>query len=512
MPKIPEYENQLFPNAAPLARAASSAEQSGYYRANMIRQGFNALGEGLNSAVSALTKQSQASNKLAEQEEVAGLTGSVAEANAGLTVAWQTKLASYDPGSGQDIGQDFIDKDFSETFDKIGENIQTEKGRQYFEKAKAHSFANFYTHTSADIANVKGKWGVDQANKIYTKGEDQIISDPTQWRTVIGQSRLAVDAMDDAHGFGALKKEELNTKWGHDFALAAAKQMIHDDAELGSEAVRNGDFDGFLSEKEQVGLMDAADKEAQHQSQAQLTRDTAEQNQRKRIAQQQLGELQASVPMNPDGTFNVPADYTQKVEAIARVNKDALSPAEIRSAQNWAAVETRRANKSLKTVSHNDPDTDEKLFDKLMHHELTEQELDDAKTAGKLTTETWKSYKKALLKPTAQNKELGQARGYVQRYTTMIGKTFPTADLGTATVAQYQEDMLAKFTEMRDQGMKVSDWQSWAQQQVPLYFYGKAHAKPVVDSHVEANKPPISDDLKPHPGESPADYLKRRGL
>lgn len=512
MAKIPVYNNQLFPNPEPMARAASSAATYGYYRGRMIEGAWNNLGQGVQAAYSALTKKDTEAQRAAEQDDIASLTEGVATANADLTTAWQTRAASYDPGDTEhDVQQDFFENDFNKRYDTF--KPQTEKGRQYLEKAKARSYAHFWTSTSADVANAKGKWGVDQANNIFTKNSTAIQADPSMWKSIVAQSDEAVNALDDAHGFGPVKKAELTTKWNHDYAITAAKQMIYDDAELGSEAINKGDFDQYISGSEKLMLMKEADKEAHSQHQAKLTEDASDLRAKERVAQQQINELQASVPMSADGKLEIPKDYDTKLTAILRTNADALSPDAVRSARNWAAANIRRTLGHEKQVQHNDPDTDKALFNKQLDGTLTPGDVDEANAKGLITVETWKKYRKGLNDATkAQTKAEAKVRGSLEKWTGLIAKTYPNNELAQQATSNYVEDMLHEWEDMQSKGKTFADLQQYAAIQAGHYFSGKDHAATIIQKHVQENAPAPNPDNARKSGESAEDYLKRRGL
>lgn len=513
MPKIPEYENKLFPDPGPMAKAASSAESTAYYRGRLIDKGWNDLGQGVQAAYSYLTKEDTEAQKRAEQEDVAKLTNGVAVANAKLTVDWQTKLAGYDPNGEEDAVSSFMDSDFNKTFDEF--KPTTQKGRDYLEKAKTAQWAHFYVKTNTDVANVKGANAVEMANGIYTQYSNSIVADPIGWKGIIAQSEQAVEALDNAHGFGPEKKSELNKKWNHDYAELAAKQMVHDDPELGSEAIQNGDFDQFLKGDEKLAILIDADQRAKTIHSQQLTSDKAEHVKAVQQAQSGLVELQQNgMKMQPDGTFLVDPDYPQQLDAYLEAHKDTLTPAEGRAARTFAS---RAAHRKREDVTlHNDKATDTMLFDKLEHHTLTEAELDDAHNKDLITSDTWKKYKKQMLTPTAEMKAEKAARGWLLGLEKTITGTFQGSEFGTPTAMEFREYAIGQFQKAMEEGKSKADWQSDMQREAPNWFYGHEHAKTTIDKHVQeqiekgANVDPSEKQRKP--GESWDDLFKRRGL
>jgi hypothetical protein len=510
MPKIPEYTNNIFPDAGPLAAQARDAAQSGYYRGQMIEGAFRDLGRGLGAFASRFEQD----DRQASQEEIASLTAAVAETNANLSVQWKQKLSQSDPGDSSTATK-FIEEDFKKAFDTIGADLKTEKARQYFQTARARAFKHFYTSVSADQANVAAQWGAEQVGKVYSQFSVSIQSSPTSWRSIIEQSNEAIDALSEAHGIDKGTASKLKDENNRKYAQTAAEQWIHDSPEQAREVIKRGDFDDFIDGDQKQKLLEDADRRDAELDQNELAASAAALKQRQREASAAINELQLSVKPGKDGRFEVPPDYMEKFDALALQYKDVLSPEEIQARRNWAASQARRSVTG-DFPARNDKQTVLDFTARALKKTLTEAEILQAATDGRLTESGFNHYMGLVNKPVNASREASQARKWLRSKKSFITSSAVGNEdtFGADRYQDYEDDMMEKYDEFIAAGKSPKEWKEYANEALGSYEYSRTEAMEFFKD-TDKKSEQITDVEAPdtwfnkREGESASNYINR---
>lgn len=508
MSRIPVYNNELTVNEKPLADAAHNAGQSGFYKGQMIRQGFDDLARGVNQLQAGLTKDETAD----AQEEISNLTSDVATAQADLAVQWKQVNASAgleDSGA----AQDFLENVVNPRLDSIGAGIKTQKGRNYFTKARARLAGSMYVTTNADQMNRISEGALAKFKNVgdqYTVAAD---ADPLGWKDHIEQMNDAVDASDDVHKFGGLKAQELKNERGHQIAMTAAERMVHDNPDVALEAIAKGEFDKYITGPDKLNLEEKARTRKDQIEADAKTSQTAADNKRKNEAQVALNELQLGVKFDPKtGRFDIPEDFMPKLDAVGQKYKDVLSVADIQARREWAAGEVRGSNK----ITTSDKATEDALRLKMHEGELTMTEVLEARTARLLSDKTFNQLLAGIGKSTGEKRELKQAEETVKGMEDFVmGGMYGTLNklngMGAVRVQDFNADMMDVYADMQDSGLKGAEleqkFKEYVRAAVPSYQLKLGTDPTKLPPDITApnwQKGPIR-----LPGETGAQYLKR---
>ncbi len=512
MPRLPIYNNQVELNPAPVARAANDAAQSGYYQGRALEQGFNDLARGITSVQNDMAQKQKAEEALKTTQEIGNLTVGMAQTQADLAVKWQDYLRTGDPND-PNLYQKFMDEVATPAFDKLGENISTQKGNIYFQTHRAKAWASMYKSAATDTSKVNAEHAVNQVTTMSKSYSDAAYFDPTNWKDHVEQSDGAIDALADAHGLPATKVEELKTKQHALIVTSATDGMIKQNPEEALKVLQEGTFNGFLDGKQTDAAIKKAEGAIRTQASDAKATDAAETKKKKLEGINALNELEGQVVIDPvDGHHTLPPDYFTKLNDIRDKYGDVIDPGTFNAAINWGAVELRR-NKTKMDVSKSDPAKYKEMLEKATDGTLTREEVYTARGNNFLSQKDFTFFKDWVGTgknggDSAQRTELKKINGITKMYKGYIddsvGDSFKDT-WGKTRFSEFQSDMIEKWGEMKAAGKTEADFEEYVKRAIPLYtfkrsdvtdmFRRKAKGETIVPPSVEP--PDIGAEKKP---------------
>ena len=469
MPALPIYENNVYPDPAPMAELARASGQNGYYRGQMIGAGWSALGRGISGMQADIKARMKEAREEDEAADVSNLTVKMAIAQADLAVKWRDHLASADP-SDPDMAKNFMNDVATPVYEGIGLEAKTKKGREYIAKSRAGAWANQYISTSADASEVNGANAVLQLEIVTNAYSDAAYYDPGNWKAQIEQAQEAITAYGEVHRLDPKTRLKLQKEVEGDIAKAAIKGMIETNPEAAREALQKGEFTGMIDGEELAELTNSADARIRSEASDAKAKETEAIKLRNDEANQAITELQATVKTDEaTGAMTIPPDYFTKLDAIRDKYKDVMSPEEYRTAHSYAATELRRTTKETAT---SDPAVYDDFSERAKNGDLTRAEVFDARARDLLSSKDFSFFMRWTGGKEGENKELkgisdfvDDFRGYIDASATKQYKD----TWGASRFTEYKSDMMDQYVKAKAAGMTDDEFKDYARKALPQY-------------------------------------------
>lgn len=517
MPKLPLYENNVYPDASPLYQAGKGAERRGYYVGSMIEKGANALARG----VAGFQRGQAQDDKLAAAQEVGNLTAQMAQTQAQLAVQWKATLAKADPND-PNVAQNFMDNVVTPQFDTMGENLTTDKGRNYFAVARARAWGSLYKSTYTDNANLQARNAVDQVHSVAKSYSDASYFDPTNWKEHMAQADGAVAAYQDAHGLPSKDAIALKSQFHTTIAKSAVDGMIAQNPQAALDAINKGEFNNELSGTDLAAATKKAEAGIRAQANDAKAAETAQNKALKIEGNKALDDLEASVAIDPQtGKHTVPPDYFTKLNDIRNKYGNVIPPSTFQAAGNWASTEVRRNEKTIERSS--DANVYGDFVKRAADGSLTRAEVYQARANGSLSARDFGFFRGWVGKASGGDRqELSTVNGLINSYkgyidTSLGGDTNFTNTWGKSRFSEFKSDMIQKWQEAKANGMSLDDFHNYMSKAIASYTFQQKDIDAEIkrDSSEEHIAPPESvsapDFNAAGPGVSIEDYLKQHG-
>jgi hypothetical protein len=230
MPKIQEYVSRTSVQGPVSSRRATAEDLN-------PNGGFEAAGK-------ALSEVGDVVERRAQQADVSDLNAKMSEAHAQFTVQLQETLRTADPGD-RTIADKFTQQ-YDDYMSKLGENVATSAGRNYFTKASAEMRAHFIESAhngQADLAGVKAK---EDYTKSISSLTSSLLNDPSSEALAQKIHDTGVDNLVSSGLLSKAKADELKITGRADLAKSAIRGWVNLNPEQAKEEIKGGRWDGLI--------------------------------------------------------------------------------------------------------------------------------------------------------------------------------------------------------------------------------------------------------------------------
>lgn len=211
----------------------------------MTAQDFGGVSEGMRQVGGAIQQTAEVIDKRASQAEVSSLSAKLAEAQMSFSKELNETLAKADPAD-REVAAKFM-QSYDERMAKVGEDLSTNSGRLFYEKASAEMRAHFGTAASAGQVKLAGI----QAEKDYKKSLNSlssgVINDPSSANMAFNVHAHGIDALVDAGVLPREKALELKSHGETEIAKSAARGMIRVNPEYAKQQLDSGVYDSYIN-------------------------------------------------------------------------------------------------------------------------------------------------------------------------------------------------------------------------------------------------------------------------
>jgi hypothetical protein len=496
MPRIPVYQNNVYPNASPVAEAAAGAARTGYYIGNIYRRAGNDIETGVNKLQSGIEARQAAEEQAKTAQEIGAVTAGMAETQAKLAAQWRETLSGADPND-PNTAENFINDVVTPAFDALGQNLSTDKARNYFAVARAKGWGTAYKSAAADQANLLAKGAVDQVNTVAKNYSDAAYYDPSNWKAHMDQAGDAVKVYQESHNLRPVDAIALKTQFDTTIAKAAAAGMIAQNPDVALEAVQKGEFNGVLGGEDIAKIEKQADAAIKARTSNQSAELKAAQAVKKTEGYKVLNDLESKVKVDPaTGETTVPTDYFTSLNEARGKYGDVIPDGTFRAAQNWGSAEIRRNSKTIETAS--DPSLYKEFTNNAISGQLTVADVYEARANGTLSNKDFTFFKgwvgEGGKAGTTERTELKDMSSYLKTFKgyidTSLGGVY-TDTWGTTRFAEFNSDMMQQWQEAKAKGMTADQFKTYVRTAIPAYTFK--------DTDLQAEITKNSSSLSPEP-------------
>lgn len=297
MPKIREYNNTQDFSGDPVAGAARSQEQAGYYGGAAIRQGFEGLSEGIKGAEQHIA-----------QNETSKLAADLATAHAELAEQWRDAVQHADPND-HELASRFMEQKVKPRLAGLGDGLITEQAQQAHERASAGLTAELFTKSAADQANLAGEAAIANLDTMKNQYSNVVRNDPTALASVQALTEASVRGMVASHNLPA----EAGIKLTNQVLAENAKSAAYGAADINPDAAikdaQDGKYDKWLDGTQVKGVLDYAEGKKRTDAAAQRAADTEQRRLNSEAAEQFAGNITAKAVDEDTGQERLQPDY-----------------------------------------------------------------------------------------------------------------------------------------------------------------------------------------------------------
>lgn len=510
MPRIKIYESQV--------RAPGPVNDPSAPQANAQMMG-GAMGEGLKDLGQGVTKVGDLLNQRAEQNELSDLNAYFAKTHADYTKKWQDTIGKADP-SDTSVVQDFTD-DLQDNFDTRREQISTRAGQLYFDRQSAEMSGHFLQTANAGQAELAGEKARNDYKSTVDNLSASLINDPSSFKQVLQQHD---DALGNLVQSGLLPQKmalQLKERYEPELAKAAVRGWIRLDPDGTEQTINNGGWDKYLSGDDKYQMQGEV-RVAKNAAFAQEERLRHEQERQKKEAQNARQTEYLQKMFGKTDTFNIQQVLDDNVlESFGSGSKEQLINMYMSSVKKGEKNDYGAIRDAFRRINLPDgsPDkiTDENDLNQgfidghwdssnlqMLRNEINGKKTASGAAAAEMKSSMVKTAEKVLAGPNA------------------LGMVDPE---GGANYIRYLGDFLKQWDDKVRSGTPASklidpkspDYMGnmFLQYQKSTGEIIDAKVRAVTDGPQSAPSPTpqaISNDVLRKSGESPADYLKRRGM
>lgn len=329
MPRIQEY--------APSVQAAGPVDLR-----SARNQDTGEVGNSLEKLGDALTGVGDAIHKRQAQSEVSSLAASFATLHADQTNALDQSVQQGDANDGN-FHQNFM-QNFDDQVSKLGENVSTAEGRQYYQKAVAEYRGHFDVQAQQAQAHAAGVQAVVDHQQMVNQTSSALVDAPSGFETAVKNYKSYLDGMVQTGGLPAEKRAELEGQGLQKMATSSFFGYVDINPQYAKQKLLNGDYDQYINGDQKQELIGHANV-AMHAQQVEAER-------QQKVLDDQMSQAQ---------------EATQK-SFLARLEKNQLSTKDVLNSnlnfdqqkQMLGMIKTSQSGE-LKT----DPNTYVNLFNRI---------------------------------------------------------------------------------------------------------------------------------------------------
>lgn len=239
MANIKEYTSRTSPGG-PIAPPGRKASNAGEY----IADGLTSLGQGIAQAGQTIQQDKDKRLKIKGDDEVLSMNTKLSELQSRYKVSWADTIAKADPNDSE-LSNRFL-KSFDEESGKLGDNLSTEAGKNYYRQNLSNIRSNFQETTAAGqahLASVATKQNYIQSLNMSSAG---LISDPTSFGSVKALHDSAIDHLILSGKLPSDKAQELRTSGNAELAQSYVRGWIKNSPQQAKAILDSGQVDALI--------------------------------------------------------------------------------------------------------------------------------------------------------------------------------------------------------------------------------------------------------------------------
>lgn len=203
-------------------------------------EAVTAKGRGIERLGNAVEQGSDLILRAQTQEEVSNINAGFAQARADWTLKLKSRLAD---GS---LDVDKFKQEFDDYTSKMGDDISTPGGKNYFNKQQGRLSASLTTSAAMGQAAIKGRQQADNWQSSLDHSSIAVANDPSQFDDSYHSMVDGINEMISANPKLAGHEEKFRRQAGETLSVAAVKGWAQVDTDKAQKLLDNGAFDQYL--------------------------------------------------------------------------------------------------------------------------------------------------------------------------------------------------------------------------------------------------------------------------
>lgn len=447
MPKLKEYNNTQDFSGDPIAGAARSQEQAGYYGGAAIRQGFEGISEGIKGAEQHIA-----------QNETSKLAADLATAHAELADQWRDAVQHADPND-HELASRFMEQKVKPRLAGLGDGLITEQAQQAHERASAGLTAELFTKSAADQANLAGEAAIANLDTMRNQYSNVVRNDPTALNSVQALTQASIDGLVAAHGL----PREAALKLSNQVLAENAKSAAYGAADLNPDEAKaslaRGDYDKWLDGTTVKSISNYADQRKEAKERDARAAETEQQKQEVKAASKVATSISASVIDEQTGEERLPPDFNTNIVSYSKMpgasDSDvralrALGQSVLRAPVLTSDGATKANFNSRLWLQDGDP------------NKLTLTDINEARGTGLLSKSDYSSMRTSILdsnkdpQKTANMREFAKSAASFKSFISKSSLLSTDAD-GDIRYGQFQQEKSDQFQQGLKAGVSAKD-------------------------------------------------------
>ena len=226
MPRIREYTSTSTLNTGPAENLASAQKSLAGAQMSRGQQDANRVQEeGARKVRSDLRKNEREITTLKavvggaqgitnaleaynERSDMSKLTKGIAQTRTELAASWNDTITKADPDDDK-IAERFLTDTLEPAIEKLGEGINSRRGRETYGQAAANIRSDMFMKTTVDVSSLRGANAVNSIATYTNQTAQQLSQDPTGFRTAIKDVDIVIGGNVIAAGLDREKSLEL---------------------------------------------------------------------------------------------------------------------------------------------------------------------------------------------------------------------------------------------------------------------------------------------------------------
>src|SRR3990167_5397561 len=274
MPNIRPYETQtdIPPNAPSGRAAAAGAGDFGGYAAQAFSNLGGTIGQISDEMERRRKEEEEKLKRAEEQAEVSELNVKISKAQEEWSTNLDERLNSAAPGD-KTIVPKFTDE-LDNYFSQLGQDIKTEKGRQYFNEQTANLHTHLLTAAYQGQARLAGVKAKEDFNTALNSSSSALVNDPSSFSITLQRNNAYINQLVDS-GLSSADAAQLRINSTNELATSAIRGWISLSHQEAKQQLDSGQWNDFIDGQTKVqmyGEIEQAERAERIETERQISR------------------------------------------------------------------------------------------------------------------------------------------------------------------------------------------------------------------------------------------------
>lgn len=306
MPVIREYNRRFSEGLGPQQERQRTADDFGAAEGRALTQ----LGQGVQKAGDALYKR-------AEQQELSDLNAKLSKVQADNSLELQDLIRTAQPGD-RKVFEEF-NKKAEERVKKVGEDLSTISGRNYFDQASSKIKNNLRVSTARTQAELDGEKAVLDYTDSVNNLSAGLVSDPSSLEISMDLHNQGIDNLVSQGLLPASEAAKLKQRGEKDLVKSSIRGWAKLNPEYAKDKLKAGEYDKILGGDAKVQMFGEIDQAIRAKE---IEAERQKRRQKEILQEQQLNTQNKFLKEMTDGKLSTDQILNSNLEAFGSGSKE----------------------------------------------------------------------------------------------------------------------------------------------------------------------------------------------